>query len=462
MKYRFNTTFLLNITLISAMGGFLFGYDWVVIGGAKPFYEAFFGISERPVLQGWAMSSALIGCIFGASFAAYLSEIFGRKETLKFAAFLFTISAVGTGAVDSITYFMAYRIIGGVGIGLASTQSPVYIAEISPEKVRGKFVSLYQLAIVIGILSAQITNYYLADRVIQDTDSADILYSWNGQYGWRWMFWAESLPAILFFMLTFAIPESPRWLAKNGAWDKTKHILTKIGGSEFALYSIDRIKETLSESGTHIKRIIQIKHNHRQYLLIGIIIAVFQQWCGINVIFNYAEEVFSAAGYGINDMLFNIVLTGVINLVFTFAAIVFVDHWGRKNLMMLGAGGLAILYLAVGLLFYLNVEGLLVVFVIASAIAIYAMTLAPVTWVLLSELFPNQIRGLAMGIATTALWIACFILTYTFPLLNNWLSASGTFWLYAVICLAGLIYIKYKVVETKGKTLEEIEAIVLR
>ena len=462
MKYRFNTTFLLNITLISAMGGFLFGYDWVVIGGAKPFYEAFFGISERPVLQGWAMSSALIGCIFGASFAAYLSEIFGRKETLKFAAFLFTISAVGTGAVDSITYFMAYRIIGGVGIGLASTQSPVYIAEISPEKVRGKFVSLYQLAIVIGILSAQITNYYLADRVIQDTESADILYSWNGQYGWRWMFWAESLPAILFFMLTFAIPESPRWLAKNGAWDKTKHILTKIGGSEFALYSIDRIKETLSESGTHIKRIIQIKHNHRQYLLIGIIIAVFQQWCGINVIFNYAEEVFSAAGYGINDMLFNIVLTGVINLVFTFAAIVFVDHWGRKNLMMLGAGGLAILYLAVGLLFYLKVEGLLVVFVIASAIAIYAMTLAPVTWVLLSELFPNQIRGLAMGIATTALWIACFILTYTFPLLNNWLSASGTFWLYAVICLAGLIYIKYKVVETKGKTLEEIEAIVLR
>lgn len=454
---KFNTGYLIRISLVSALGGLLFGYDWVVIGGAKPFYEKFFDITGSPNLQGWAMSSALLGCIAGAMISGILSEKYGRKKSLIISAFLFCISAIGTGFSNDLSTFIIFRLLGGIGIGLASTQSPIYIAEVSPGTLRGRFVSLNQLTIVIGILLAQITNYLIADAVDPVATNDEILNSWNGQWGWRWMFWAESVPALLFFFLTFGIPESPRWLAKSGNWSLAEKILVKIGGMEFANYSREEISKTIQNVNIRFNLITLRQRNILPIVILGIVLAVFQQWCGINVVFNYAEEVFAAAGYGISDILFNIILTGTINLLFTFVALLTVDRWGRKNLMLFGAAGLALSYIVLGSLYYLEIQGFLVVLIVIIAIAIYAMTLAPITWVVLSEIFPNSIRGSAMAVATASLWVACFILTYTFPWLNKILNSYGTFWLYALICIIGFVYIKRKLVETKGKTLEEVE-----
>ncbi len=457
MKY--NISFILKISLISALGGLLFGYDWVVIGGAKPFYEKYFEISQLPALQGWAMSSALLGCIIGASISGVISEKYGRKKSLIISALFFTVSAIGTGYADAFSIFIIYRLVGGMGIGLASTQSPIYIAEISPESLRGRFVSLNQLTIVIGIMLAQIINYWIAEQVNTDASIEEIATSWNGLWGWRWMFWAETIPAASFFILAFFIPESPRWLAKVGRWEESDHILKRIGGIEFAKISHKNISASIVNSIDKVNYKKLLDKNLYPIVVIGIVLAVFQQWCGINVVFNYAEEVFSAAGYGVNEILFNIILTGAVNLVFTLIAIFSVDRWGRKNLMMLGAIGLALFYTILGIFYFLDIQGVPVLIVIVSAIAIYAMTLAPVTWVVLSEIFPNKVRGSAMAAATTSLWIACFILTYTFPLLNKILNSYGTFWLYAAICILGFIFIKRKLIETKGKSLEEVEEI---
>jgi sugar porter (SP) family MFS transporter len=457
-QINFNKRFILGITLVSAMGGLLFGYDWVVIGGAKPFYERFFDITNSPHLQGWAMSSALVGCLFGAVSSGYLADRFGRKLPLILAAALFTLSAIGTGAVDHFTPFIIYRLVGGLGIGLASALSPMYIAEIAPAHQRGRLVSVNQLTIVIGILLAQIVNYLIADKVPAGTSDEAILHSWNGQTGWRWMFWAETLPAAAFFILAFLIPESPRFLYKSGREAKALVILQRIGGQAYAAEEGRNIGLTLRETGRKINWKELFSKKLRPMMVIGIVLAVFQQWCGINVIFNYAEEIFTSAGYSVGDMLFNIVITGVVNLVFTLVAMQTVDHWGRRKLMLLGSLGLAVIYLFLGSAYFLELKGMVVLVMVVLAIATYAMSLAPVTWVVLSEIFPNSVRGAAMAVATSALWIACFALTYTFPILNNLLKASGTFWLYAFICLSGFLFILKKLPETKGKSLEEVEA----
>ncbi len=443
--------------MVSALGGLLFGYDWVVIGGAKPFYETFFDIAQSPFFQGWAMSSALIGCLIGAIISGILSDKYGRKRLLIFAAFLFTLSAIGTGASNYFTPFIVYRIIGGIGIGLASNLSPMYIAEIAPAKVRGKFVSLNQLTIVIGILAAQLVNWQIAQPVPESFTDIDILNSWNGQTGWRWMFWAETLPAGLFFLLMFFVPESPRWLAKNGVELKVESILRRIGGENYAHAEFKSIHKSLEHESGKVNFGHLLKPGIRKVLIIGVVIAAFQQWCGINVIFNYAEEVFAAAGFGVSDILFNIVITGSVNLIFTFVAIYTVDKLGRRALMLLGAGGLAAIYVLVGAAYYFNISGWMLLVLILLAIATYAMSLAPIVWVVISEIFPNKIRGAAMAVATVSLWGASFLLTYTFPLLNKALGASGTFWLYGLICIAGLVFIYKRLPETKGKSLEEIE-----
>ena len=445
--------------MVSAMGGLLFGYDWVVIGGAKPFYERFFDITNSPYLQGWAMSSALIGCLLGAILSGYFSDRYGRKIPLIAAATLFTVAAIGTGAVDRFTPFIIYRLIGGIGIGLASAISPMYIAEISPASMRGRLVSINQLTIVIGILAAQITNYLIAEEIPAGATDEFILQSWNSQMGWRWMFWAGTVPAILFFIFSFFIPESPRFLAKTGRWKEADTILKRIGGVQYSAHEQKEIADTLKEGDNQLEWQALTSTKIRPVLILGIVLAVFQQWCGINVIFNYAEEIFTSAGYSVGDMLFNIVITGTVNLVFTLLAMRMVDSWGRRKLMLLGAAGLSVIYFLLGSSYFFKVEGVAILVLVLLAIATYAMTLAPVTWVVLSEIFPNRIRGAAMSVATTALWIACFVLTYTFPILNEMLKASGTFWLYGLICLSGFLFIFRKLPETKGKSLEELEGL---
>jgi len=455
---KFNWNYLVSISLVSAMGGLLFGYDWVVIGGAKPFYEPFFGITNDTFMQGWAMSCALTGCLAGAVISGWLSDRFGRKKLLILAAGLFVASSLGTGAAGSFGAFVLFRILGGIGIGLASNLSPMYIAEITPGNVRGRFVSINQLTIVIGILAAQLINWRIAQPVPVGATENDILISWNGQIGWRWMFYACTVPAGLFFILMWFVPESPRWLAKDKTNNsKALKILTKIGGTNFADSELTSINETLHSGAEKSGFSILRQPGVGKILVLGIIIAVFQQWCGINVIFNYAQEIFANAGYSVSDTLFNIVITGSVNLIFTFIGMFTVDKLGRKALMLLGAGGLAGIFAVIGTMYFFHIQGLPLLIMVVTAIACYAMSLAPVTWVVLSEIFPNRIRGVAMSIATFALWAACFVLTYTFPLLNKLLSASGTFWLYGVICVFGFWFISKRLPETKGKSLEEIE-----
>ena len=455
-KQKYNYVYIWSISLVAAMGGLLFGYDWVVIGGAKPFYEEFFQL-DNSVRIGWAMSSALLGCLLGSVVSGGLSDRFGRKHLLLLSGFLFIFSALGTGGAQSFSMFIWFRILGGIGIGLASNLSPMYIAEVAPAEMRGRFVAVNQLTIVIGVLSAQTVNWLIAQPVADDATSIEILNSWNGQTGWRWMFAAETIPAALFFILMFFVPESPRWLIKNGQDKLAETILTKIGGSVFAQSGITDIRQTLKNEIERVNYKDLLEPKLLKILFLGMFLAVFQQWCGINTIFYYAEEVFAAAGYGVSDMLLNIVITGSIMLIATLFAINTVDRWGRKVLMLIGAGGLAVVYLFIGGSYFLQIKGLPVLVLVISAITIYSFTLAPIVWVLISEIFPNRIRGAAVSIAVFSLWTASLILTYTFPFLNNGLGTAGTYWLYAGICAAGFFVLIAKLPETKGKSLEDIE-----
>lgn len=449
--------YLFLIALISAMGGFLFGYDWVVIGGAKPFYEQFFQIADNPVMQGWAMSSALIGCLVGALSAGKLSDRLGRKPILVLAAGLFICTAIGTGAANSFTLFNVFRLIGGFAIGIASSLSPMYIAEIAPAHLRGCFVSINQLTIVLGILASQIANWQIAEPVAIGATADMIRESWNGQMGWRWMFWAMTVPAALFFVFSFVLPESPRWLATSGRREAALKVFTRMGGAEYAhreLATIEAAAVGQSQEGGFKQLFRPAMY---KVLTIGIVMAVLQQWCGINVIFNYAQEIFMAAGYGVSDVLMNIVVTGITNVIFTILAMFVVDRWGRKALTLIGSFGLAIIYAFMGAAYYFHITGMVLLIIVVMAIACYAMTLATAMWVIISEIFPNRVRGVAMSVCTFGMWAACFILTYSFPMLNSTLGAAGTFWLYGVICLAGGVFVVFYLPETKGKSLEELE-----
>jgi SP family arabinose:H+ symporter-like MFS transporter len=458
IRERYNMKYIWAISLVAAMGGLLFGYDWVVIGGAKPFYEPFFGIVEKPALQGLAMSSALIGCLFGALVSGILTDRLGRKRLLILSGFLFTISAIGTAMAKDFTWFNIFRWIGGVGIGLASNLSPMYIAEVSPAAMRGRFVSINQLTIVVGILAAQIVNMLIAMPVPGDATVEFILNSWNGQTGWRWMFGAETVPATAFFLLMFFVPESPRWLTKYGRDKEALSILSRVGGKEHAEAELAEIKNTLAaEEIARVNFRDLLEPKLLKIVGLGVFLAVFQQWCGINVIFNYAQEVFQAAGYGVSDIMLNIVITGIVNLLFTFVAIYTVDRFGRRILMLIGAGGLAIIYTVLGAGYFRNSTGIHMLILVVSAIACYSMSLAPVTWVVISEIFPNRIRGAAMSIAVFSLWVGCTALTFTFPFLRRTLGAHGAFWLYGVICVVGFLVIRKRLPETKGKSLEQIE-----
>ena len=449
--------YLWTLCLVSAMGGLLFGYDWVVIGGAKIFYEPFFGLEGAASLRGWAMSCALVGCLAGALLSGAWSDRYGRKRMLLLAALLFTVSAVGTGVADRFGWFVVARIVGGLGIGIASNVSPVYIAEVTPARLRGRFVSINQLTTVLGILLAQVVNWRIGEHFTGAAGGA--LTPESVEWAWRWMLWAAAVPALVFLVLALFVPESPRWSALRGRTEAARRVLTRIGGERYAaetLASLSQLSAGAGGEGTSSWRALKAP-GLGGVLLVGIVLAVFQQWCGLNVVFNYAHEVFSAAGYAVSDILMNIVVTGVTNVVFTFVAIRTVDHWGRRALMLFGSASLAVIYAVLGACYWAGVSGVFMLALVVLAIACYAMSLAPVTWVVLSEIFPARVRGVAMAVSTFFLWAASFVLTYTFPSLNEAVGAAGAFWLYGAICVAGFLFILGRLPETKGKTLEELE-----
>jgi MFS transporter, SP family, xylose:H+ symportor len=479
-----NLQYIWTISLVAALGGLLFGYDWVVIGGAKPFFEKFFQLDSKE-WSGWANSCALLGCLVGSLISGVLSDKLGRKLLLLASAVLFGVSSILTGWASTFTLFVIWRILGGVAIGMASNLSPMYIAEVAPANMRGRLVAINQLTIVLGILGAQIVNWLIAVKLphaVPDGASAEILrQAWNNNLGWRWMFTAVTAPSLLFLIGAWWIPESPRWLVKNGRADQARRILARIGGESYAAAEVDDIQQTIAAAEVQSVRFTDLLEPRlRTVLLVGVALAVLQQWSGINSIFNYADQIYREAGYGIADIMFNIVITGTINLVCTLVAIGTVDRFGRRILMLVGCAGIAVSHALIGIAYAFGLKGLSVLVFTLCALGCYGLSLAPVTWVLISEIFPNRIRGAAISVAVSALWIACFILTFLFPILTNKLGLAlttgqsfadesqraeaaarlgmaGTFWIYAAVCAVGFVFILLRVPETRGKTLEQIE-----
>jgi sugar porter (SP) family MFS transporter len=474
---QFNARYVWTICAVAALGGLLFGWDWVVIGGAKPFFEPhfnlaaiaarwsqhslarLFGLTSQATLSGWANSCALLGCLVGSLAAGACSDKLGRKKLLIFSGLLFGVSSIATGWSVTFNQFVTWRILGGIAIGMASNLSPLYIAEVAPAELRGRLVTLNQLTIVFGILAAQLLNMAIAQKVPEGATSDFIAQSWNGQYGWRWMFTLVAAPSLLFFCSALFVPESPRWLIKNGQEDAARRVLARIGTESYAAVQSRNIKATIvAEEVARVRLGDLFSPKLFRILLIGCALAVLQQWSGINVLFNYAENIFKGAGFGVNTILVFIAVTGVVNMAFTFVALATVDRWGRRSLMLFGCVGIAVSHLLIGAAYILKLKGLAVLLFSLAAIGCYSMSLAPVTWVLISEMFPNRIRGTAISVAVSALWIACFVLTCTFPILEKTIGTGNTFWIYAGVCAVGFVFVRVCVPETKGKTLEQIES----
>jgi SP family xylose:H+ symportor-like MFS transporter len=453
------TAYVWGIAVVAALGGLLFGYDWVVIGGARQFFEIYFHLDSAAAV-GWANSCALVGCFGGSLVAGAFGDRYGRKPVLLVSALLFAVSSVLTGRATSFAVFIVWRIAGGVAIGLSSNISPLYIAEISPAAHRGRLVSLNQFAVVVGILLAQIVNWQIAAPVPAHISSDAMLMSWNVQSGWRWMFTAVAVPAVIFLCAAFKIPESPRWLLARGRSAQAEQVLRRIGGNtQYAKTEVETISIALREEETRTTSWRGLlRPGIRRVLVVGIVLAVLQQWSGINILFNYAEEVYRSAGLGANEILLDIVITGTINLIFTLIAMAIVDRLGRRPLMLLGCCGVGVSHLLAGLAYRTGQHGTPVLVLTLCAIACYAMTLAPLTWVLIAEIFPNRLRSLGVSAAVSALWISSFALTYSFPFIDRALGSAGTFFTYGTICLMGAVFVYAFVPETKGRTLEQIEA----
>lgn len=456
-EWPFNRAYIFSISMIAALGGLMFGYDWVVIGGAELFYEKYFMLTTA-FQVGWAMSSALVGALVGAMFSGGLSDKFGRKPLLLFAGFLFVVTSLGTGLASSFTLFIVNRLLGGVAIGIASNLSPLYIAEIAPAAMRGRLVSVNQLTIALGVVAAQVANWAIARPMpLGSTIDQIPLDSWNVQTAWRWMFGVTALPAVVFFVAMFFAPESPRWLAKKGRSDHARAVLRRIGGTAYAEHSVKDIEATLVNEIDRVDLRELLEPKMLKVLMVGVVLAVFQQWCGINVIFQYGSRIFADAGYAVSGILFNIVITGIVAVLMTFVAIATVDRWGRRVLMLSGSIGLAVIYLFTGWAYYSGLKGIVPVTLVVAAIACYCYSLAPITWVILSEIFPNRIRGAAMSVSVVALWLGNFMLSQTFPKMYQSLGLAQCFWVYAAICFGGFLFIWKRLPETKGKTLEQIE-----
>lgn len=463
-----NTSYLLKLTIVATLGGLLFGYDTAVISGTVSSLESFFvlpfGLEETAANArlGFVVSSALIGCIIGGVSGGLISKKLGRKNGLILAAILFLFSAIGSSMPEMflkpigegdhtfIYVFIVYRIIGGIGVGLASMLSPLYIAEIAPAKNRGKLVSMNQFAIIFGMLIVYFVNYYIA-RQGDDT--------WLNTVGWRWMFASETIPATLFLVMLFFVPDTPRSLVLKSQLEKALDVLIKVNGVEEGKKILADIQNTVvSHSGKLFSFGMAI-------IVIGVLLSVFQQFVGINVVLYYAPEIFKSMGSGTDTALLQTIIVGVVNLVFTVLAIMTVDKFGRKPLMIIGALGMAISMFALGTTFFMESVGIGALVFMLLYVASFAMSWGPVCWVLLSEIFPNKIRGRALAVAVAAQWISNYLVSWTFPMMdkNSYLvemfNHGFAYWIYGLMGLLAMLFVWKFVPETKGKTLEEIEKI---
>jgi sugar porter (SP) family MFS transporter len=436
---------------VATLGGLLFGYDTAVISGAIEPLRGHFGLDAA--MKGWAAGCALVGCIVGVLLAGPLNDRFGRKITLLAAALLFLVSALGTALPRDFTEFVLYRILGGLGVGIASMTSPMYIAEISPARLRGRMVSLNQFAIVFGMLLVYFVNYFIS---LQGDDA------WMQSHGWRWMFGSEAVPAVILLAALFFVPESPRFLCRKGRGDKARAILARIDGEAHAGREIAEIESALRQERGEFRDLL--RPGLRGVLLLGIALAVLQQVTGINVFLYYAPDIFRAvAGTGTDIALLQTVVVGAVNLLFTVIAILAVDRIGRRPLMIAGAAGMGVSLVAIGAASMAQSIGGWLLFFVLGYIASFALSVGPVTWVILSEIFPTKLRGRALGVATFFLWTANFIVSQTFPMMdeNRWLLErfhhGFPFLVYAAFCVV-LVWVVAKFVpETKGRSLEEIE-----
>lgn len=436
--------YALSLVSVAAMGGLLFGYDTAVIAGAIDPLAVRFQLNS--VLKGWAVSNVLVGCMIGAAFAGMLSDRFGRKRVLQLAAVLFTISAVGSALPRNLTELVAARMLGGLAVGAASMLSPLYIAEVSPARFRGRFVSLNQITIILGMLVVSIVNWRIASP---DNEA------WNVAYGWRWMLASETLPALLFLGFLFVVPESPRWLVKQGREAEALAILARLGGAEQAALELGQIREAIAQEGTDWRELF--RPGVRAALVIAVVLAVLQQVTGINAVLYYAPSIFrSAEVSGARALLQTAILQGV-NLAFTLVAIRLVDRLGRKPLLVATAAAMGVSLALLGCGFQFNLSPYWIFLFTLAYVASFAVAMGPVVWVVLAEIFPTPVRGRAMAVATVCLWVACFAVSQTVITMFETIGKPATFWSYAVMCAAALLFVLRYIPETKGKTLEEIE-----
>ncbi len=445
MKEETNYGYIYRISIVAAIGGLLFGYDTAVIAGAIGFLRDKFELSAA--MMGWAASSAIIGCAFGAMFAGKLSDEFGRKKVLILTAILFAISAIGSAIPNNLTQFAIARFIGGLGVGAASMLSPLYISEVAPANIRGKLVTGYQLAIVLGIQLIYFVNLQISNLGDE---------TWNIDFGWRYMLGSEALPAVLFLVMLAMVPESPRWLSKIGRRDDSRDILQKINGDSKAAEIQSEIDEALKQEKGTIRELLA--PGLRKALVVGVFLAIFSQITGINAIMYYAPEIFKSVGFGTESALLQTVIIGSCNIIFTFVALWLIDRAGRRPLLLYGVSGMAFCLAAVGTVFYLDLaSGPWVLVFILGFVACFAASLGPIPWVIISEIFPTKTRGQAMSLSVLMLWISVYIVTQFFPILLESIGGAFTFWIFMVNAVILVIFVYLRVPETKGKTLEEIE-----
>lgn len=447
------------ITIVSALGGFLFGYDTGVINGSQFFLSKYFDLSAT--MKGWVVGSALLGCMAGALLAGIINIKIGRKNALIVSAVLFSISAWGSGLPsfmpESVSLLVIFRLIGGLGIGIASMTSPMYIAEIAPAHKRGRLVTFYQLAIVVGFFVVFLATYFIGKNL---TESENILF------GWRWMFWSELVPSILFLVLLFFVPKSPRWLYMNNRPEKGLKILTIINGEKQALIEQAAILESINSSRPS-KKINYFSKPIITIILIGVVFSILQQLTGINAVLYYGADIFEKAlGFGKDDVLLQQILLAFVNLAFTFIAMFTVDKIGRKPLVYIGSVGMMAGFLMLGISLQQQQIGIISLIGILLFIASFAMSMGPVVWVVLSEIFPNRIRSVAFSVAVAAQWAANYIVSQTFPMITESEVNMNSFWngslpyFIFTFFIGFILFFTYKFIpETKNKTLEEMENI---